>query len=1062
MSRESSVGDSDDVTLATEVDEKDAVAIVSAGAAEEGEEMEKEEKEIVHSIYNADSSLRIPEKVSMMYVKRPKFTFYMSWVVISAISVFVLANGWFDVQSVTNFDWYVSESIDSESEDALADARSKLDFSDTFSEPRTVPLPLVSLQVVYEWDDEERTDDIITAENVQRMCKFERVITDTDEYRKFCFLQSNPPLGGNSICESGGVSIAQMFYPGDAATTCELLDDVTFASIKETLFGSIPNFFWEARFADLALDDPSRVPKRSRSLIYIAGPLGSDTTEDGTSYPAIPDDMFSKTDPQLKEYNKFWQSAEEDLLEYLELENSFFRSAYDKGGAQLGGGLTVRYATDPLRELELERLVATDSVMVSGAVLFVGLVVYLHTRSLFVTVTGMFSILVSLPVALFIYKGIIGIDYFGDIHIVAIFVILGIGANDVFVFFDAFRHSEVSWTTLRGFPTPAIAKERNVYGTGDADTEVLIARVSYTFLRASGAVFNTSLTTFAAFMATGVSPIIPVAAFGYFAALAVMVNFLFTMTIYPAIATYRHFYVEKRGKPQDAESSKGDREDETEAETEAGDAAKTADLENVEAQTSKSSEMDAQVNVTETLEDKIFSRGYLPLMTKKLSINIGGKTRAIRYVPMITLVALSCLMVFMAINTFNLDPPNAIESAFSTTHMFQGLRSVFAFEFVGGSDFLTVPLTFGIVGINRGNFSKFNPNGYRGEAVFDPNFNITGSAEQEYLLDMCQNILKVPCLDLETSEPLDGCLGAEFVISSIQCTIADFHSWHDDTYPDGTRALLLGDEDSSLWLQRLAEFVEENEMYTQDIGFIDGELKFIVFPYKSTMKEFSAQKEKSPFFEVLYDMADKISDEAPLALKSIIQSSFDMTWTNTELGIVEGMFSGLSISGLVAFLVLLVATRSLTLAIFAILAIASICAGVLGTANLIGWTLGVSEAIAAVMVVGLSVDFTTHTGSMYMHAGHEGFKKRLQRFRYSALYMGPTVVAGAVTTGGSTTVMFLCQLNAFTKIATLVSLTMLLSLVYTFFFFLALCMLLGPEGNGNRFTNAVSALCRRK
>jgi predicted RND superfamily exporter protein len=83
-------------------------------------------------------------------------------------------------------------------------------------------------------------------------------------------------------------------------------------------------------------------------------------------------------------------------------------------------------------------------------------------------------------------------------HILVIFLVLGVGADDVFVFVDKWK------LTNEKLP--------------------LDMRLHETIDHALQAVFNTSFTTIIAFVATAISPIMPIAAFGIFAALAIFVN----------------------------------------------------------------------------------------------------------------------------------------------------------------------------------------------------------------------------------------------------------------------------------------------------------------------------------------------------------------------------------------------------------------------------------------------------------------------------------------------------------------------------------------------------------
>lgn len=67
--------------------------------------------------------------------------------------------------------------------------------------------------------------------------------------------------------------------------------------------------------------------------------------------------------------------------------------------------------------------------------------------------------------------------------------------------------------------------------------------MAVTFRRASKAMLATSSTTSAAFLATGMSPIMPISSFGIFAGILIPVNYILVITFYPAIVIvhYNHF-----------------------------------------------------------------------------------------------------------------------------------------------------------------------------------------------------------------------------------------------------------------------------------------------------------------------------------------------------------------------------------------------------------------------------------------------------------------------------------------------------------------------------------------
>ena len=99
-------------------------------------------------------------------------------------------------------------------------------------------------------------------------------------------------------------------------------------------------------------------------------------------------------------------------------------------------------------------------------------------------------------------------------QILVVFVILGWGGR-LFVFVDAWKQSLLLHD----------------------DTH---QRLQYAYARALQSMANTSLTTAAAFLATAISPIMPIAAFGIYAAICVLMNYVLAMTMLPAVLIWHH------------------------------------------------------------------------------------------------------------------------------------------------------------------------------------------------------------------------------------------------------------------------------------------------------------------------------------------------------------------------------------------------------------------------------------------------------------------------------------------------------------------------------------------
>jgi len=201
----------------------------------------------------------------------------------------------------------------------------------------------------------------------------------------------------------------------------------------------------------------------------------------------------------------------------------------------------------------------------------------------------------------------------------------------------------------------------------------------------------------------------------------------------------------------------------------------------------------------------------------------------------------------------------------------------------------------------------------------------------------------------------------------------------------------------------------------------------------------------TPIYDRLREVCQAHAASAPASLRSCLaHGGNEFVWVATEAKLVDGVKLGFAICFPVAFLVLLSATGSVRVAMLAIIAIAFVVGSLLGTVkSAFGWSLGTAECISATIVLGLSVDYTIHFGHIIAQSSQS---TRGGKVADAATLMGVTVVAGTVTTLGSSLFMFMCQLTFFTKMASLIAGTITWSVLYALLFFIPICALIGPEG----------------
>merc|ERR1711959_518848 len=167
------------------------------------------------------------------------------------------------------------------------------------------------------------------------------------------------------------------------------------------------------------------------------------------------------------------------------------------------GEVEVLYFASPFFTDEFTSILLRDMLLALVAVAFVFFCLWAHSGSLFLATAGMMEILLTIPVAFVLYRVVFGFQYFAGLNAMTLFVVLAIGADDIFVLMDAYQQSLYHGPVCKDLKT----------------------RMTWVYRRATSAMFVTSFTTMAAFVASATSPLVDVQSFGIFAACTTLVDF---------------------------------------------------------------------------------------------------------------------------------------------------------------------------------------------------------------------------------------------------------------------------------------------------------------------------------------------------------------------------------------------------------------------------------------------------------------------------------------------------------------------------------------------------------
>jgi len=902
---------------------------------------------------------------------------------------------------------------------------------------------------IYKRDD---GGDLLEPGSLRDMCRFEAILMTSELYREYCQRDASGRCGANAA------SLLQAFYGNGNFSgydwRCELLDEAQVQAQKTLVMQSLQTQRGSSPYAVFA--DANALARGQISITRSIVGLGYPTQEalDAQRKALEEGETASRADsagqqayeeevwPLIEEVESALFAHTDDKTEY-----GFGRSAYQVDSDRFTriGSLAVRFWV-PYRNDFM--LIQDDFLFAGGSVLFVFAYMYFHLRSCFMAGVGMLQIVCSLPIAGLFYQGVFQVKFFQFIHILTIFLVLGIGADDLFVLTDTWRGTAAV--------VPCMSQS-GVYSHAELKERMLI-----TYRRTLTAILNTSFTTAMAFLSCSGSKVMPMRTNGWYAALAIVINFVLTVTLSPATLMIHEYRL--AGKRRCCPDWSSSQDMDTVRVVDACDGTEKVE----KAEKVEKSAAHAQKGGKLSLSQRAIDQVYLPAMRLKVG--------PVRVVALACAVLLGGNALQGVISAVQLTPPLEEEVWYPDNHMHTHWNTYMRDSFYSASQNSQhkMMLLWGVESLDQSGFNIYNPQENPGRPVYDASFDLSRPEAQQALLDTCAALRTVPC-------SLKGCSSADGLLvqnqpGSVSCFLEDLGPWLRDRRAAAYAAAvsagasaselarLRAERDKGAELSTGAEFLqdlaafrtehmpsaEQREQaganWQQQIGFVDGSLRYVVVSFRSSMQENEPLGSGADVRDLVLRFADDRRSQAPASLPGpfLVSGKFAFFVTSEEL--ISGFFMGCAIAGPVSFLVLLIATRNIVLAVYAVLSVAAIVVCVLGFCKYpMGYSLGIGESIAGVIVIGYAVDYVVHLAHMYQEAAEHGLETREERATFAMKNMGATVFAGAVTTAGAGIIMFACFSTFFHKMALLILMTITYSFLYSLGFFIPLTFLIGPE-----------------
>ena len=611
---------------------------------------------------------------------------------------------------------------------------------------------------------------------------------------------------------------------------------------------------------------------------------------------------------------------------------------------------------------------------------------------------GLFEIFFSIPIAWFIFTVIFQIKYFATLNALALFVVAAIGADDIFIFMDAYKQSQYHLDVLTDLET----------------------RMSWVYRRTGTAMAITSATTCAAFLCTLITPLTSIQSFGIFAAVVIFIDYVLVMTLFcTSVVIYHNRY--ENSSPFGCCCPCGPVvPSNTEQAREA--------LEGSEGEIKRDF-------VSEFFRTKV--AGFIKVPLHRLVLCI------------IFLTWLGCAIWQATL----IEATKESEQFLDEEHPLQKSLSILDQQFPTADDDLglKVHYVWGIDQVDRTGVNRLLEPEYFGKPTFVEEFDFN---------EQCQTDILEFCDTLRTDPLYQDLIKRKNGLGLVYCFIEELGAFNIKGNLDDCDYVRQGEwktanvtwqVDPNDLVTIMPEFLKQKTCYdeaeletvsgrySEMIGWDGKSMRYaavaaesaVLDPFGIDGEQFT--REQYNQFVAIAEKQDKISQSCS---GEVIMTDLDekFVFMNNQNIYVRSAIQSACLGVAIAFVVLLISTRVFHLAFFASLSIISVLVSVVGTMVMLGWNLGSIESILIAIIAGFSVDYVVHLAHAYEIANGDTYARITEAFAD----LGISVFNGMITSVAASIPLFFCQLQFFAKFGTFLCLTIAFSWIFANFGFMSI------------------------
>ncbi|XP_061172339.1 protein dispatched homolog 1-like isoform X2 [Saccostrea echinata] len=640
-------------------------------------------------------------------------------------------------------------------------------------------------------------------------------------------------------------------------------------------------------------------------------------------------------------------------------------------------------------------------LLVSGIIIF--LVIWLYSLSIFITVMTFFMMFWSLEIAYILYMLVFRIGFFPYMNLVAVIIILAIGADDVFIYCRVWR----------------LAK--SVRNNGNLEKIV-----SDTLRNGSVSMFVTSLTTAAALYCNAFSSITSIKCFSIYAGTAVLCNFILVVTWMPAsIVIYEKWCnCEKLYNPE------------------------LSSRKNVCFYICKLPQQ-AYHKFSEC--SRILFEKLLPFLVIRA-----------RFIWLVIFSLLGILGIVVIFFYPKLKLPTSEKfQVFSSNHLMEKydfvLNDQFWFERQQRKqEILPLRFVWGVKATDTG--SCLDPTD-KGDIVFDEHFDPTTQEAQLWMLNFCQDLRQTDFYQNVGGFEQTNCFFEFFSLFMQQPCSLDFHNQRPCC--NYTTSLIKPHDIMQCVPVYIPSLINSPSViynsFTSGPRFTNGRFSALIIEFYSNFHFTTSFHDMSNFYnKVEQFFQEKLKSAPPEVKHGWFVSELD--FFSLQKSLSEETPVALGISLFIVTVVTFLTTLNVLISVFAIVSIAFVMFVTIAALTLLGWELNILESVVITVAVGLSIDLTLHVGVSFRNSPDLSSELRVAS---TTSKLGGVVTMAATTTFLAGALMMPSTVLAYQKFGTFLMIIISISWTYAVFFFQSLLCVLGPHGGFGQFHWPSAKFCHR-